>query len=179
MWSRDKDYYNSAVWRGRKKTEGGGVLINQALHTVDLMQWFCGMPESVVAQVGNFSLKGIINVEDTASLLCRGKNDFIVFATNAARGDFAVNISFIMENGDRVSAFPDLLYINGEKICSEDIVCAGRKSCYGNGHEKLIADFYNCVETGRKFIIDGQEGAKAVKIILSAYKSKGREILCD
>ena len=47
------------------------------------------------------------------------------------------------------------------------------KACYGSGHEALIADFYGCIETGKKFAIDGTEGAKVVKLILAAYRSAG------
>ena len=137
------------------------------------------MPKSVVAKVGNFSLKGVINVEDTASLLCRGQTDFIVFATNAAGTNLPVQIYFTMESGDKIIVFPDALYINGEKILSEDMTRVGRKSCYGNGHEKLFSDFYDCIKTGRKFQINGEEASKVVRIILASYKSKGKEILCD
>ena len=66
VWSRGKDYYSSAKWRGKKQYEGGGVMINQAIHTLDLLQWFCGMPESVIARCSNNSLQGVIDVEDTA-----------------------------------------------------------------------------------------------------------------
>lgn len=50
------------------------------------------------------------------------------------------------------------------------------KPCYGGGHGALIEDFYDCLRTGRKFEIDGKEGAKAVKIVLAAYESAGKEV---
>ena len=68
-WNRDEKYYASGEWRGKWDTEGGGVMINQAIHTLDLLQWICGMPVCVTAHVSNDSLQGIIEVEDTASAL--------------------------------------------------------------------------------------------------------------
>ncbi|MFQ9797584.1 MAG: Gfo/Idh/MocA family protein [Clostridia bacterium] len=48
-WGRDAKYYGQAQWRGTWQYEGGGVLINQAIHTLDLLQWFLGLPVSVAA----------------------------------------------------------------------------------------------------------------------------------
>ena len=76
LWHRDKAYYASGEWRGKKETEGGGVLINQAIHTLDLMQWICGEPTSVCANTYNYSLKDVIEVEDTAVALFKGDTDF-------------------------------------------------------------------------------------------------------
>ena len=50
------------------------------------------------------------------------------------------------------------------------------KACYGKGHEALIADFYDCVATGRPFALNGKEGAKVVRMILAAYASCGEKI---
>ena len=50
------------------------------------------------------------------------------------------------------------------------------KACYGNGHEALIADFYDCIATGRHFELDGAEGAKVVRMILAAYESNGEQV---
>ena len=81
-WNRDEKYYASGEWRGKWVTEGGGVMINQAIHTLDLLQWICGMPEYVTAHVSNDSLKGVIEVEDTASALfeCKGGKRINFFA---------------------------------------------------------------------------------------------------
>ena len=73
-WKRDEKYYASGDWRGKWATEGGGVMINQAIHTLDLLQWICGMPAYVTAHLSNDSLQGIIEVEDTASALLECEN---------------------------------------------------------------------------------------------------------
>lgn len=92
-WHRDKAYYAQAEWRGKQKTEGGGVLINQALHTLDLLQWFVGFPEYAAVALGNLSLKNAIEVEDTASAVYSGGASFTFFATNASTLDFDVEVT--------------------------------------------------------------------------------------
>ena len=65
-WKRDEAYYNSAPWRGTWRCEGGGVMINQALHTLDIMQWVCGMPKYVTAHTATDHLASVMETEDTA-----------------------------------------------------------------------------------------------------------------
>ena len=67
VWLRDASYYASGSWRGTWREEGGGVMINQALHTLDLLQWICGMPTHVLAHTANDHHKGQIEVEDLAA----------------------------------------------------------------------------------------------------------------
>ena len=179
VWKRDKAYYSQAEWRGKWLTEGGGVLINQALHTLDLMQWFCGTPQTVKGQMDNFSLDGAIEVEDTAMLLCDGRRRFTFYATNAGGCDMETEIRLKLKSGENIVAFPDALSINNEIVSKEDMAVVLGKCCYGNGHEKLIADFYECIETGRSFSINGEEAAKVVRIILGAYESQGQTITID
>ena len=170
-WHRDEKYYRSGAWRGKKATEGGGVLINQALHTLDLMQWFLGMPESVAAQISNLSLKEVSEVEDTATLVCNGSSNFTFYATLASVCDFPVEISLKLD-GESLNIRPNGIVINGEyKKIDKKTVANDRKECYGNSHEALIADFYDCVKNKKHFAIDGSEGAKVIKLILAAYES--------
>ena len=71
----------------------------------------------------------------------------------------------------------DYVWINGEAYdCKQEGERYGKK-VYGVGHRGLINDFYDCVKTGRKFLIDGSEAVKAVKIVLAAYSSKGLEVV--
>lgn len=176
IWCRGKAYYAQAEWRGKKSTEGGGVLINQALHTFDLMQWFCGMPNSILGRVENFSLKDVIDVEDTATLFCEGDTKFTFFATNTGGADMPTEIRLTLSNGENVVAYPDKLYVNGKMVTEEDMRFVLGKCCYGNGHEKLIADFYNCIKHGQPFSMDGKEASKVVKMIFAAYESNGEKI---
>ena len=173
-WERGKEYYNSAKWRGTKDKEGGGVLINQAIHTIDLLTWFMGMPEYITATVSNHTLQNVIEVEDTASLVCTGGAEFNVFATNGCKADFPIEIKLKTQN-HMIRLFDDKAEVDGKIFSFENAGKFLGKACYGWGHAPLFDDFYDCIRTSRRFSLDGQEGAKAVKIVLAAYKSNGKK----
>ena len=175
-WSRGADYYNSAEWRGTQEQEGGGVLINQALHTLDLVQWFCGEPTEVVASKDTLMLADVIEVEDTLSARYFGENPFSFFATNCAPCNFSVQINILLSNKEKLTVLPGALLINDEVKMHKGQTRVLGKACYGNGHEALIADFYDCVSAGRHFELDGAEGAKVVRMILAAYESNGERV---
>ena len=98
-WNRDKKYYNSASWRGTKAYEGGGVLINQAVHTLDLMSFFAGEAQSVVAHADNISLKDVIEVEDTVNAHISYKSGAkgIFYATNAYSANSSIQLELDFE----------------------------------------------------------------------------------
>jgi predicted dehydrogenase len=173
-WRRDENYYLQSNWRGKKATEGGGVLINQALHTIDLLQYFCGMPKSVVGVCENHSLQGVIEVEDTAKIYFQGENDVTIYATNAADKDYPVEIVFQTKK-ETVRMLSDGVYINDRYYDGNTNGDYYGKKIYGVGHRTLIYDFYDCITNGKKFPINGEEAIKAVKIVLAAYESQGRE----
>ena len=176
IWHRDAAYYRSAAWRGKWATEGGGVLINQALHTLDLLQYFVGMPSAVSATVSNFTLQEEIEAEDTASLICYGeRSNFTFFATNGGSIDQPVEIEIYTEK-ERIRILSDGVLIGERFISFRSLEQELGKHCYGSGHKALIRDFYDCLESSKKFQIDAEEAAKVVKIVLSAYESKGRKI---
>ena len=173
FWHRDEEYYAQAAWRGKKETEGGGVLINQALHTLDLLQWLIGMPDELAAELSNLSLTGCIEVEDTAAVICRGKTDFQLFATNAGCCDFPVSVT-VKTDKEILNILPSKVLTGNAVYDFEKDKRVYGKCCYGTGHQALFADFYDCVKTGRKFLIDGEESSKVVKMILAAYRSNGK-----
>jgi len=105
VWERNAAYYASGAWRGRWETEGGGVMINQALHTLDLLIWMMGAPDTVTATCENRHLDGVIEVEDTASALFRYDDgrSFNFYATTAGGADMPVQIT-LTGNGHTVTA---------------------------------------------------------------------------
>ena len=173
-WYRDAGYYASGAWRGKWDTEGGGVLINQALHTLDLVQWFVGMPEQLRACVSCMTLSDHIEVEDTATILAGNKNHgFTFYATNGGATDCPVELT-VRADGEWIKIMPkDVLYGDRHEHYEEGAVALG-KACYGSSHGALIADFYDCVLTGRHFAIDACEAAKVVRLVLAAYRSRGK-----
>ena len=177
VWQRDEKYYASGAWRGKKQYEGGGVMINQAIHSLDLLQWFCGMPETVIAHCSNNSLQGVIDVEDTAYGLFSLKNggNFIINATNSAASCFPIVLMF-QSKTDAVELSGDNLIVNGKFVTKSDGSPIFGKEEWGVGHNNLIREFYNCLEKGEKFPIDFYEGSKTMKIILKMYESNGKKI---
>src|SRR5438034_814904 len=69
LWHRDPEYYRARPWRGRARDSGGGVLINQAIHTLDLMALLLGDVVRVHGRTARYALNGVIDVEDTANVL--------------------------------------------------------------------------------------------------------------
>lgn len=177
-WNRGEDYYRSGDWRGKWATGGGGVLINQALHTMDLLQYLCGMPDRVTAQCGNWYHNGVIEVEDVAAATFFGKDggNFDFFATTTSVAELPAQLTIKTTDKHTVVVLPDAAYVDGQTLTFDPHGEYLGKCCYGKGHASLIPDFYDAVETGRRFDIDGAEGAKVVHMILAVYDSKGNEV---
>ncbi|NLA77138.1 MAG: Gfo/Idh/MocA family oxidoreductase [Clostridiales bacterium] len=177
VWDRDESYYNSAEWRGTWSMEGGGVLINQALHTVDLMQWLIG--ESVAGVKGSISTKRLsefIEVEDTADALITFESGtrLVIYATLAYAANSPILMEFVCENGMITVGSDIRVSINGKPDEVQDINhIIGEKGYWGTGHSALIADFYDSIINKRRYMIDGEEGIKALKIVEEIY-ARGR-----
>lgn len=178
VWKRGADYYNSAEWRGTWEYEGGGVMINQAIHTLDMLMYNCGMPKSVIAHVSTDTHGDFIEVEDTASARfeCENGNVFHIFATNTAADTTRASIEVKLASGKIVTATANML-IHGDEL---EFVKAKSgptdKAVWGNGHTALITHFYECVESGEHFPVDLEEASKAVRMILAMYASNGKKI---
>lgn len=175
VWRRDREYYRSGEWRGKWATEGGGVLINQALHTLDLCQWFFGLPTAVTATTATLAVAGVIEVEDTAACCFLGETPFTFFATNGA----AVNLPVCTRarvDGIDVVLQPHSVVIDGKTAFREEQVVVLGKPCYGNGHLRLLENFYRCLKDGEPFPINGEEAVKVIRLILAVYKSHGKQI---
>ena len=177
IWQRTAGYYAQAKWRGTWAQEGGGVMINQAIHGLDLLQWLCGMPESVLAHLSNVSLKDEIEVEDTAFCLFKMKNGakIVVNATNAASFSFHVRYTF-RASGHTVEIIDDNILIDGNLITKRGNYPIVGKEVWGTGHFDLIKNFYHCLKRGEKFSIGFEEGKNAVLMVLAIYRSNGCEI---
>lgn len=179
VWNRGVEYYRSGEWRGTKAHEGGGVAINQAIHTLDLLQWVCGMPKTVIAHAYNDHLKGEIEVEDTVAALFEtvdGKK-LNFFATTAGAKDFPPEISVRLSTKEIALCQNDLFAV-GSSSANATLrqPTLGGKLVWGKGHEALIRDFYDHIRTGSHFPIDGEEGAKSVRMVLGIYRSGGEPV---
>ncbi len=142
-WSRDMAYYSHDAWRGKWATEGGGVLINQAIHTMDLFNYITGGIRSVKAQMANFALPEI-EVEDTLSALFQLENggQGVFFASNAYGVNASVMFEVVFEKGT-LRYEDEKLFRDGVLIGEDETVTTVGKRYWGASHIRLIRDFYD------------------------------------
>lgn len=178
FWQRNEKYYTESGWRGKYATEGGGVMINQAIHTIDLLCFFLGIPEKVSATTANHHLKGIIEVEDSCGgrIVFKGEKIANFYATNACV-NFDSNTIFIKTKNHKIEMIsPARLYVDGKEIDIEHHQSYVGKECYGVGHFKLISEFYNSIINDTAVPVTADSAQYALRILLAAYKSNGEEI---
>ncbi|MDR0426793.1 MAG: Gfo/Idh/MocA family oxidoreductase [Clostridiales bacterium] len=175
LWARDKAYYLSSPWRGKWRTEGGSLLINQAIHTLDLLTVFTGVPAAFHAAVYNHSLQGIIETEDTAVLqYTHLGTKATFFGTNAAGHSFPVELKFITDKR-AVTLCGDELFIDGRHI--ENAKTEGEilgKDYWGVGHSILIRAYYASLTGAGKNPVDIRAGTAALRLILQIYGGRLR-----
>lgn len=175
-WHRDSAYYTDSTWRGRLATEGGGALINQAVHTLDLLQYLLGQPLAVEASIANHHLKNIIEVEDTmeAYIQFEGDVNASFYATTAFCGDVPPLVEIVCEHMKiRIEDLElTLFYPDGrqEKPVLEHREALG-KSYWGTGHRDCILDFYRALQTGEEFPLNLSAMTPSIRLMLGAYES--------
>ena len=174
-WNRPEEYYTESGWRGSWTTEGGGCLINQAIHTLDLLVYLLGKPEDVECHMTNHSLKKVIEVEDTFEAYIRFKNDVaaVFFATNAYCDNSPVFIEIICEKGKLRLEGNDLtvIYADGSKEeFSDNMVPQFEKNYWGNSHFECIKDFYRCVSSKKPYKNEIDSVRSTMELMLEMYK---------
>jgi UDP-N-acetyl-2-amino-2-deoxyglucuronate dehydrogenase len=196
-WWRSQSYYDSGGWRGTWELDGGGVSINQAIHSIDLLQWLMGQVVEVTAHTGLLAHERI-EVEDTAVAILKFANGALgsIVATTAAYPGLTTRIAV---HGDRGSAIIDddeLTYfyaagegqegeahgvVGGENQAEETMQRYG-EAASGPGagadpgslsmaHRDQIQDFVEAVREGREPLVNLQEGRKPLAIIQGIYES--------
>ena len=175
-WARHKEYYSESDWRGQLKYEGGGALINQSIHTLDLMDYFIQDEiHKVDAVMTNHHLKGRIEVEDTMSIYLEYKNTIGSFyATNSYAVSTPPLIELECENGRiRMEELEVTCYHKDGRVESLDIEKKQGygKSYWGVGHQDCIADFYHCMEVKKTFQQDLDGVRNCIHLMLDAYDS--------
>ncbi len=154
-WYRPPEYYADSRWRGTRALDGGGVLMNQAIHTIDAMLWLCGPVAQVTGRVATRLHK--IDVEDTAAALFE-----------FASGGFGV-----LEAS--TAAFPGLprrIEVTGTKgtlIHEQDARPAVVADA--SGHQRVFEDFLAAIDGNRTPVCDAREGRKSVALIEAIYQS--------
>ena len=177
-WNRGQEYYDQASWRGTK-LQDGGVLMNQSIHNIDLLQWMLGSAESVFGYTTTALRK--IEMEDVAGAVIKFKNGAIglieaastIYPKNIEEtlnifGETgSVIVGGIAVNRIEVWEFPE----SGEE---KKKIFAAQESdppnIYGFGHREIIEDMIKAVRTDGVPAVSGEEGRKALEIILAIYK---------
>lgn len=175
-WSRGEKYYTESGWRGSLATEGGGVLINQSIHTMDLMLQFLGRPKQVEASCLNHHLKGVIEVEDTLeAYLDFGDVKGIFFATTAYSTDSPVLLELHCEKMTIRMEEQRVTISHGdgtrqEILFAEQEIGLG-KAYWGNGHYTCISDYYRHIMAGEKPPISIRSVEPIASTMLAVYRS--------
>ncbi len=176
-WHREAPYYTESGWRGSLSTEGGGVLINQSIHTMDLLVYLLGRASKVDATLANHHLKDVIEVEDVfEARIGFGGAPAVFFATTGHCEDSPVLLELVCENavlrmeGREVT----IRWKNGGRERRELaplLSPATGKAYWGSSHGVCIADFYNSLLTGKPFRNDVSGIADTAQLMLAAYRS--------
>lgn len=204
-WWRTQGYYDSGDWRGTWKLDGGGALMNQGVHTVDLLQWLAGGVTHVFARTATAAHQRI-EVEDIAVATLRFRNGAIgnLLATTAAYPGFPARIDLYGTEGSAIiegDKLHTLSLKSGQQIARQrasahavSVAMGGTASVkdqasqrveaeeegevWGDAHRAQLTDFVDAVRNNRPPLIDARAGLDPLKIIFAVYESArtGREI---
>jgi predicted dehydrogenase len=185
-WYRSAAYYKSAAWRGTWQLDGGGALMNQGIHSVDLLQWYMGPVVSVQAFTANRQHKEI-EVEDTVVAVLRFANGALgnIEASTAIYPGVLKKIELMGTAGSAIMEESSLIKWDFEQKKDADQavhdLMGKPKSTVGGaanpgdlstlGHQYQIEDMISAVDTNTAPMIDGLEGRKSVEIVLAIYES--------
>ena len=185
-WHRTQEYYDSGQWRGTWNLDGGGALMNQAIHSVDLLVWLMGEVEEVTAKTAMLAHKRI-EVEDVATAILRFKNGAlgVIEATTAAYPGWLKRIEIHGSNGSARIEEEDVNLWQFAKMTAKDkkIVAsyqnvtssgggAGDPAAIGHaGHTQQFKDVLKAIKSKSAPAIDGPEGRRSVEVIRAIYKS--------
>jgi len=185
-WSRSQAYYDSAAWRGTWSLDGGGCLMNQGIHSIDLLIHLVGQPVAVAAFQGPVTHERI-EVEDNLSATVRfasGAVGTIEASTSCSPGfprriEISGEKGSICIEGDRISRweFADVLpgdeeIINQFSVHDDGVGgAAGPTTIAAIGHLPIVEDFVRSILEERQPCVSGEEGKKSVDFICAVYES--------
>jgi predicted dehydrogenase len=187
-FNRDRDYY-AEPWRGTVAAEGGGVLMTQAIHHIDLLQWFMGRAVRVTGRVVNLAHGDLIEVEDTASAIIEFASGGLatIQASTAVNPGLGAQVWVSGINGGTASltefpegiGFTDLWSLPGEEEYTAvyqrggtfDIPLAEIHDNLVPYHAAQIEDFVGALREGREPAVTGHEAVKSLEIVQAIYQS--------
>ena len=177
-WTRPDDYYAGSDWKGTWDKEGGGVVIDQAIHSIDLTRWVIDSEvESVSCSMANRGHE-LVDVEDSAEGLVTFKNGvkYGFYCMNNYGCDEPIEIRLFCEKGKVVFGYDDALitYNDGTTESAHQdenkLSYKGGKDYWGIHHVKQIRQFYNALLGREELEISGEEALKTHKLIMDIYE---------
>lgn len=185
-WWRGQKYYDEGGWKGTLALDGGGALMNQAIHNVDLLLWMMG-PAAAVSGFTAMLAHERIEVEDTAVAVIRFRSGAlgVIQATTSVHPGYPKTIAIHGDKGSAVIEQEDVIRWDFTPETDEDRVVRARfaqkvgasggaadpKAISHEGHRRQLADFVDAVRANRAPKVDGREGRKSVDLIRAIYES--------
>jgi predicted dehydrogenase len=185
-WYRPQSYYDAGAWRGTWKLDGGGALMNQAIHSVDLLTWLMGPVAAVQARTATLAHERI-EVEDTAVATIEFESGAlgVIEASTAAYPGYLKRIEIHGSAGSAMIEEEDIVKWDFAQVDPRDAAIReriGRHTSTGggasdpaaighHGHAKQFSDVLDAIDQNRTPAIDGHEGRRSVEIILAIYQS--------
>jgi UDP-N-acetyl-2-amino-2-deoxyglucuronate dehydrogenase len=196
-WWRTQGYYNSAAWRGTRSLDGGGALLNQGVHTVDLLVWLLGRPVEVCAHVGRLAHRDI-EVEDVVVAHLRFQTGAlaVLHATTAAYPGLGVRLSVHGSRGSAVIHDDQLEYFHAadgaadaasanqaaELLPPGEVYGAAKPAdAFVLGHLRQYHDVVDAIDRGRSPAVGVPDAMLALGVVEAVYRSAdlGRSVLVD
>jgi UDP-N-acetyl-2-amino-2-deoxyglucuronate dehydrogenase len=185
-WWRSQAYYDDGGWKGTQALDGGGALMNQAIHNVDLLLWLMGDVKSVTGVTATLAHERI-EVEDTAAAVLEFESGAIgvIQATTSVHPGYPKTIAIHGDRGSAVIEQDDVVRWDFSPETAEDVATKQRfvakvgasggaadpKAISYEGHRRQLADFVEAVQQNRVPAVDGREGRRAVALIRAIYES--------
>lgn len=175
-WWRPPSYYQ-CDWKGSWEKEGGGVVIDQAIHSLDLVRFLMGCDAvQVNAHIGRRILTEI-EVEDVADAAIRFENNAVYsfYACNYFTENSPIQVEISGENGTvHLSGEDVAISISGQPpriIHPSGVATDAGEGYWGRCHYLQLKDFYRCIRTGEKAPVDPEDARKTLKLVLDLYRS--------
>lgn len=178
---RDDAYYNSAVYRGTYKIDGGGPFIQQASHYIDLYCWLFGKPAKLTSKLGTFVHD--IEVEDHGAAICVHESGMIgtITASTATKPGFPAKLEIYSDKGFVIMENDVIVQWDMEGLENPSLQNANQNSHTGaataavedtTNHELIINDFIEAITTNRAPLISGDSAKIATEVILDIYNNQ-------
>ncbi len=182
-WHRPPEYYSASRWRGTKALDGGAALVNQGIHTVDLLLWLLGPVDRVHALTA--TQLHAIEGEDAALALLR-------FESGALASLEATTVAFPgYPRRVEISGTEGTLVVEGDRLVAADLrspvpglVTEGKEAAESAGtavvsdatpHRRMIEDFAEAIATGGAAACDGREGLRSLAVVEAVYAAAARD----